>query len=157
MRHAIATAFAAFTLVILSAFPALAGHCSNAASAGNYGFTLTGTIILPTGPVSIAAVGRVKLESNGTASGTEARSVGGDYADETLTGTFEINSDCTGTTTINFYEAGQLVRTSVLTLVADDDDREIRMVQKSLTLPNGAVLPVIATVEARKIGHDYGD
>src|SRR5215469_4358155 len=33
----------------------------------------------------------------------------------------------------------------------DNNEREIRMVQKSLTLPNGVALPVVMTVEARKI------
>jgi len=44
-----------------------------------------------------------------------------------------------------------LVRTSVLSLVFDNNQREIRMVQKSLTLPNGTALPVVITVEARKM------
>jgi hypothetical protein len=39
----------------------------------------------------------------------------------------------------------------VLALVFDNNEREIRMVQKSLELPNGAFLPVVVTVEARKI------
>ena len=157
MRHAITSAVTILSFLILFSLPARAGHCSTAAAAGSYGFTLSGTLILPTGPVPIAAVGRANLDADGSASGTEARSVGGDYADETFTGTFNINSDCTGTATINFYESGQLVRTSVLSVVIDDDNREIRMVQKSLTLPNGAVLPVVITVDARKIDHDKGD
>ena len=120
-------------------------------TAGKYGFTLTGTVILPTGPVPIAAVGRAVLEANGNVKGTESRSVGGGFADETFAGTYTLNSDCTGSATIAFYESGQLVRTSVLSLVFDDHEREIRMVQKSLELPNGTFLPVVITVEARKI------
>ena len=99
----------------------------------------------------IAAVGRADLKADGTVSGTEARNVGGQYADETFTGTFSINADCTGTTTLNFYAQGQLVRISVLSTIQDDDNNEIRMVQKSLTLPNGEVLPAILTVDARRI------
>jgi len=128
-----------------------ANSCSLAGSSGQYGFTLTGVVILPTGPVPIAAVGRANLDVAGNASGTESRSVGGGFADETFTGTYTVNSDCTGTATIQFYELGQLVRTSVLSLVFDDSQREIRMVQKSLQLPNGAFLPVVVTVEARRI------
>jgi len=55
------------------------------------------------------------------------RSVGGGFADETFTGTYAVNPDCTGNTTLNFYESGQLVRTSVLSLVFDNSEREIRM------------------------------
>ena len=102
-------------------------------------------------PVTIAAVGRASLDATGIASGTESRSVGGEFADETFTGTYSVNADCTGTATINFYESGQLVRTSVLSMVFDANNREIRMVQKSLQLPDGAFLPVVVTVEAKRI------
>jgi len=130
---------------------ASAAQCSLAGSSGQYGFTLTGVLILPTGPVTIAAVGRASLDADGNASGTESRSVGGEFADETFTGTYSVNAGCTGTATINFYESGQLVRTSVLSLVFDANQREIRMVQKSLQLPDGALLPVVVTVEAKRI------
>ena len=125
--------------------------CSLAKSAGSYGFTLTGTVILPTGPIPIAAVGRANLDAAGNASGTESRSVGGGFANETFTGTYTVDTDCTGSATLNFYESGQLVRTSVLTVVFDNNEREIRMVQKSLQLPNAAFLPVVITVAARRI------
>ena len=144
-------AVAVFAFAAALAMPAQAGQCSTAKGAGSYAFTLSGSLVLPTGPVPIAAVGRADLKADGTVSGTEARNVGGQYADETFTGTFSINADCTGTTTINFYEQGQLVRISVLSTIQDDDNNEIRMVQKSLTLPNGEALPAILTVDARRI------
>jgi hypothetical protein len=53
--------------------------------------------------------------------------------------------------TVNFFENGQLVRTSVLSIVLDDDKKELRMVQKSLRLPDESALPVVITVEARRI------
>ena len=137
--------------------PAQAGQCHFGSSAGAYGFTLSGVVILPTGPVPIAAVGRANLDASGNVSGTESRSVGGGFADETFTGTYTVNADCTGTTTIRFYESGQLVRTSVLSIVFDNNAREIRMVQKSLQLPNSAFLPVVITVEARRISFEVED
>jgi hypothetical protein len=157
LKNAVVVLVLAFGVGAVAA-PARAGHCSNAKSAGNYGLTLSGTLIIPgVGPAPIAAVVRVKLEADGTVSGTEARNVGGEYADETFTGTFTVNSDCTGTTTLNFFEAGQLVRISVLSFVIDDDSEEIRMVQKSLTLPNGATIPVILTAEGRRISRNDED
>jgi hypothetical protein len=148
----------ASALLLLSPVPsAQAAQCSLTNSAGKYGFTLSGTVILPTGPVPIAAVGRAVLDANGNASGTESRSVGGDFAVETFTGTFTVNADCTGSTTLHFYEAGKLVRTSVLSLVFDSSGHEIRMVQKSLQLPDGAFLPVVITVDARKISSEDDD
>ena len=130
---------------------ARAQGCSLQGVAGNYGFTLTGLLILPTGAVPIAAVGAATVDPKGNVTGTEARTVGGNYADETLQGTLTVNGQCTGSMTLNFYESGQLVRTSVLSIVFDDSQREIRMVQKSLQLPNGVVLPVVITVEGKKI------
>jgi hypothetical protein len=147
---------AAFSLAGLSP-AAVARSCSTAKTAGNYGFTLTGVVNLPTGAVPIAAVGRAALDSNGNVSGTEARSVGGGFADETFTGTYTVNADCTGTTTLQFFEFGQLVRTSVLSIVFDNNEREIRMVQKSLQLANGTFLPVVITAQARRIFHDDED
>jgi hypothetical protein len=130
---------------------AQARSCSMQGVAGNYGFTLTGVVILAIGPVPLAAVGRAKLDETGNASGTESRSVGGGFADETFTGTYTVNPDCTGTATLQFYESGQLVRTSELSLVFDNNEREIRMVQKSLQQPSGAFLPVVIIVQARRI------
>jgi|SRR5215472_4057075 len=140
----------AFAIASLSS-PARASHCSLAASAGDYGFTLNGILVLPSGPVPIAGVGRATVNPDGTVSGTEARNVGGEFANETFNGTFAINPDCTGTLTLNFFEAGQLVRVSVLSTVMDDNNQEFRMVQQSLTLPNGASVPAILTGEVRRI------
>jgi hypothetical protein len=127
-----------------------AANCSTATVAGSWGFTLTGTLLLPTGPVPAAAVGRVTVDNKGNGVGTEARNVGGQYADETLTATWTVNPDCTGTLNANIYENGQLVRISVTTITFDDNSSEFRMVQKSLTLPDGTELPVVITIEGRK-------
>lgn len=125
--------------------------CSTDTVAGSWGFTLTGTLILPSGSVPVAAVLRGTADTEGNVTGTEARSVGGGYADETFTGKWTVNSDCTATASVSFYEAGQLVRVSLVTIVFDGNSREVRMVQKSLTLPDGTQLPVVVTVEGRKI------
>jgi len=125
-------------------------HCSTAMVAGEWAGTLTGTLLLPTGPVPVAGVVRATVDINGNYTGTEARTIGGGYADETITGSWTVNPDCTGTNTLNAYESGQLVRTSVLTIVFDDNSKQVRMVQKSLTLPDGTQLQVVITVEGRK-------
>jgi hypothetical protein len=153
--HVLGGVFFLASLLIVPA--ANAQSCSLTGSAGKYGFTLTGVVILGTGPVPIAAVGRAALDATGNVSGTESRSVGGGFADETFTGTYSVNPDCTGTATLNFYESGQLVRTSILSILFDNNEREIRMVQKSLQLPNGAFHPVVITVEARRIFTEDGD
>jgi hypothetical protein len=59
---------------------------------------------------------RVTADVNGNLTGTEARSVGGDYADETLSGNWTVSADCTAASTLSFYQAGELVRVSVITI-----------------------------------------
>jgi hypothetical protein len=154
-RHIARTTLAIIFVVTLcmALVPAVqaADHCSNAKAAGTWGLTLTGTLILPTGPVPGAAVGRVRIGADGDVSGTEARNVGGGFANETLTGSLTVNSDCTATLTVNIYESGVLVRTSVLAAVFVDDSNKVRMVQESLTLPDGTTIPVVITVEGIRL------
>jgi hypothetical protein len=146
------------TLTIVFSFALLAGlapraraaTCSTVTVAGNWGFTLSGTLILPSGPVPAAAVLKGTADLEGNLTGTEARNVGGSYADETFTGKWTVNPDCTGSVIVNFYEAGQLVRVSDASIVFDDNSKEVRMVQKSLTLPDGTQLPAVVTVEGKK-------
>ena len=150
------TAYTTLMIVFCVAFlaglaPAAQGvTCSTATVAGNWAATLSGVLILPTGQVPVAAVIRATADTEGNLTGTEARSVGGDYADETLRGSWAVNADCTGTGTFNFYLAGQLVRVSAVTVVFDENSKQLRMIQKSLTLPDGTQLPVVVTVEGKK-------
>jgi hypothetical protein len=132
-------------------------HCSTAKAAGRWGATLTGTLILPTGPVPGAAVGTLSVDAAGNISGTQARNVGGDFANETIIGTWTVNRHCTGTFIAYIYESGELVRTSVLSLVFDDNLRQIRMVQQSLTLPDGTKIPVVVTVEGKRLFFNSSD
>jgi hypothetical protein len=106
--------------------------------------------ITSTGAVPVAAVGKVSVDPSGRVTGSESRSVGGDYAEETMSGTLTLNSDCTGTITVEFFENEALVRTSVLSVVFVSGQTELQMVQKSLTLPNGVTVPVVITANAKK-------
>jgi hypothetical protein len=131
---------------------AYADNCSNATVAGSWGLTLTGTLLLPSGPVSGAAVATLNADPAGNVTGTEARNVGGGFANETIVGSWSVNGNCTGTITANIYESGVLVRTSVLSLVFDENSTEIRMLQQSLTIPpNGVTIPVVITVQGKKM------
>jgi hypothetical protein len=136
-----------------------AEHCSNAKAAGQWGFTLTGTLLFPapTGPVPGAAVGRLTVDAAGNISGTEARNVGGGFANETITGSWTVNSDCTATVTANIYESGVLVRTSVLSAVFDDNSNKLRAVQQSLTNPDGSTIPVVITLDGDRLFRGRGD
>jgi len=148
------------TLYMMTLAPeASAQTCSLATIAGSWAATLTGTVLFPApptgqGPVPVAAVLRFNVDTAGKVSGTEARNVGGGFANETLKGTASVNPNCTGTATVMFFESGALQRTSVLSLVFDVLSTHVRMVQKSLTLPDGTKLPVVVTVEGEKLGGD---
>jgi hypothetical protein len=149
-RRTLTIAFSALLIVALAP-TSQAATCSAATVKGDWALTLSGTLLLPTGPVPVAAVVRAALNLDGTITGAEARNVGGGYADETMSGTYTVNPDCTGSAVVNFYEAGQLVRTSALAMIFDDNSKQVRMVQKSLTLPDGVTqLPVVILVEGRK-------
>lgn len=146
-------------VVALSAVPSVhAQQCSLAGVAGKWGYTYTGTVFLPTGGgVPVAAVGQFTLDADGNLSGTQTRSNGGVSAQETITAKVTVNADCAGTGAVTVYQSGLPVRSAVLALVFDDDSREIRGIFESLTLTNGPSLPVVVTVEARKISLPSGD
>src|SRR5438309_12072950 len=98
-----ARVLAAIGLFLLLAGPGLHAACTSATAAGTFGFTTTGALILPAGPVPVAAVGLVTLELNGNITGSQDRSVGGAFAHETITGTFTINRDCAIVVIANVY------------------------------------------------------
>jgi len=129
--------------------PGLHAACSTASVAGKFGFTTTGSIPA-VGPV--AATGIFTQDASGNITGTQTRSLNGGVADETFTGTATVNSDCTGTDTIQVFQDGNLVRTTTLHVVYDDNGREARAIFTSLVLqPSGVSLPSIITIEARKL------
>jgi hypothetical protein len=132
-----------------------AQRCSLAKAAGTWGFTLTGTLFVPN-PVPGAAVGRLTIDTAGNVSGTEARNVGGGFANETTTGSWTVNSDCTGTLTSSVYESGVLVRNSVFAFVLVDNSTKLRAVQESLKLPDGTNIPAVITADGNMLFPDEG-
>jgi hypothetical protein len=141
--------FALFFVAVLMAGTAQAhdGHCSAASVAGKWTFTTTGSIPA-IGPV--AAVGSYVADAAGNLKGGQTRSLNGDVADETFTGTATVNADCTGTDVIQVFESGVLVRTSTLSIEYDDDGQNARAIFTSLILPDGTSLPTILTIDAKR-------
>ena len=124
-----------FTALVGAVPAAQARSCSLEGVAAKYGYTTTGTI--PT-LGAIAGVGHVTLEANGNLTGAQTVSFNGTIVPETLSGTYTVNADCTGTTTVNVYHGGVLARTSNLNLVWDNNQREFR----AIFLTPGTVLTV---------------
>jgi hypothetical protein len=139
-------------LTLLSVAPKVHAACSNATILGNWGFTGTGVVILPTGAVPVGAVGTVHFDLEGNVSGGQDRSLGGGVAHETISGTYTISGDCALTITANVYDdSGNLQRTTVLKGVVVNSGKESRMIYESIILPNGAPLPSVLTLEANRI------
>ena len=156
MKHQSARTMVFTALVLAVAAVAWADggpRCSNARVAGDWGYTKTGTLFHPAlGAVPFATMGKLTLEADGTLSGVNTGSVNGAVSNDLLSGTFQINSDCTGTATIEVHDqSGSLLRTLAMALVVDDNWRELRGLVTSLVLPNGASLMSVITAQARRM------
>lgn len=143
-------------LILFALFvPSLQAACTNATAAGRFGFTTTGTLILPTGPAPVGAVGLITFDLSDNATGSQDRSVGGAFAHETLTGTLTVNRDCTISLLANVFDSsGNLVRTSTIDGVLVNNGKQIRAIFETVVLANGVSLPSVLTIEANRIrGH----
>ena len=156
MKHTVFSRVASIVAVALLAAATLvhaqdSRHCSNATSAGNWGFTTNGVLLLPTGAVPVAAAGRFTQDISGNLTGGQVRSVGGGVARETFTGTVTTNPDCTAKYTIIVYDdSGNLVRTSVLAAVFTNNGKKAHVLFESIVLPNGASLPSVLSIDGEK-------
>ena len=128
-----------------------ASQCSTASTAGNWGYTYTGTIYTPAGPLPAASVGRFHQDSGGNISGSQNRSVAGQSGLEDISGTVSVNSDCTSSGTVEVRVNGQLLRTAGLALVYDSSGNHMRAIFQSLTLPDGTNVPVVITIDANRV------
>lgn|GEM_PF-1209780 len=127
-----------------------AGQCSQATAAGNWAYTYNGTVFVPN-PLPIAAVGHFHQDAKGNVTGSQTFTLGGVAEQEDITGTVTVNADCTGTATIQVFVAGQLQRTSVLSVAYDSDLTHGRAIFQSVTLPDGSHLPVVITFDASRV------
>lgn len=129
------------------------GSCSYARVAGEWGYTFTATLILPTGPVPFAGVGRYTLDSAGNFSGTQVSNRGGITSEDIIIGTATVNPYCTGTFTVGIYDqSGNLLRTAIWAMVYVDKANEIRSILTSLVLqPSGTSVPAVATDTAKRL------
>jgi len=131
MKRAIArtTLVVAFVTVFALgiASSAQAQGCSNSIQ-GSFGYTSTGNL-LPVyaqhfaGP--FAEVGRQTFNPNGTTQATATLSANGNILKVTIEGTYTVNSDCTGSMTLNVSPLGATVHVD---FVIDDNGAEIRAI-----------------------------
>jgi hypothetical protein len=128
-----------------------AAQCSTASTAGNWGYTYTGTIYTPAAPLPAASVGRFHQDSGGNITGSQNRSVAGQSGLEDISGTVSVNNDCTASATIEVRANGQLLRTAGLALVFDSSGNHSRGIFQSLTLPDGTSVPVVITIDGNRV------
>ncbi len=147
--------FIAAVLMSMGTTVSAHGHrtCTVRDVAGDWAYLKTGTIVLPSGAVPFAAVGRITLDHEGNLTGTQDNSVGGSVGKGELRGTWSVEPDCTCAMSVEVIDAssGALLRTVHMAVLFDDGGAELRGIVTSLVLPNGAILPQAITGTARKI------
>ena len=145
----VAIVFAVVVIVSVTA-TAEAGDaaCSAARAAGTYGVSDSGTVV---GIGPRAAVALLTLDAAGNIKGKVTASLNGSVTNGTLSGTYTVNPDCTGTTTFGEFDpSGNLMITATVALVWDNNMREFRFLFTSTLLPNGTALETVINGDARK-------
>jgi hypothetical protein len=153
-KGTLAAAVACLTLVAAST--AHAAACSNTSLKGTYGQTISGQLLPGSGVVLPQnGVAMTTFDGKGTFTQVDFVVINGSptstgFASET--GTYAINSDCTGTATIN-YPNGSWID---LELVVVNQGREFRTVVSALNMGGNAV-PANIGSSGVKVGNAEGD
>ena len=143
--------FAVAVVVSMAATARAQGpECTLALTAGKWGFTTSGTVV---GVGPRASVGIFTLDAAGHfLDGKVTANLNGSVTDETASGTYTVNPDCTGTFAIAiFNQSGNKILTATLDIVFDNNVRELRAIFTSVVLPNGTPLATVITADGRKL------
>jgi len=155
MKHRIAQTWLVglFTIALVAsiAVPVRADdddHCSLKRAAGKWSFTDNGTVV---GVGPRVAVGILTLDSGGKVSnGLATSSLNGAVAQETFSGTYTVNADCTGTIQVTISSGGVELFAITLNSAFDRDMKHIRAVFTSVVEPNGTSLPTVIALDGNK-------
>ena len=122
--------------------------CSLARSAGTWSLTDQGTVV-GIGPRT--AVGVFTLDKAGNVlNGVGTSSLNGAIANETFSGTYAVNPDCTGTLSVEIFASGIELFAVTANLAFDDDMKHMRAIFTLVQPPNGPPLPTVINFDARK-------
>jgi hypothetical protein len=90
------------TALALGIAPKAKAACTNATLQGTYAFTSTGatTAASPAGAGLVAEVGTQTFDGHGNTTGAATLSGNGTLYELSITGTYQVNSNCTGTFTL---------------------------------------------------------
>ena len=76
--------------------------CSNASLEGTFAYTVAGSVLAPPQFAGLfASVGAQTFDGNGGTTATATVSLSGNILKVTITGTYTVNPDCTGSMTLN--------------------------------------------------------
>ena len=138
-----------FALALVSLVPSAHGQqCSLALAAGKYGFTDSGRVV-GIGPRAADAL--LTLDSAGNIGGPVTASLNGSVTHSTLSGTYTVNRDCTGTASFSEVDQSGNAITATVDFVWVDNMREILFIFTSATLANGTPLGTVINGNARKV------
>jgi len=152
---ALVIVFAA-TIVMSVAATAQAGNsCSFARAAGKYGTIDSGTVVSIGGTVvnfPRAANALLTLDTAGNIGGPVTASLNGGVTHSTLSGTYTVSRDCTGSASFSeLDQSGTLMLTATVDFVWVNNMREIIFIFTSATLANGTPLETVINGTARKL------
>ena len=148
-QTALAVLFAVGMVVSMAA-PAHAGDrsCSTANAAGKWSLTDQGTVV-GIGPRT--AVGIFTLDGAGNLqNGVATSSLDGSIASETFSGTYTVNSDCTGTINVTIYSGSTELFAVTLFTAFDSDMRHLRGIFTSAVTPGGTALSTVVNLDAKR-------
>ena len=126
---------------------------------GEWGYTETGMVVLPTNPptvVNAVAVGKYTFDDSGNFTGTQHSNTsisGKDSVLDTKIGTYIMNSDFTGQLILDVYDPSNVhLRHSVWDIVVADNGNEIRGIMESMVMyPSGASVSPVITMTATRL------
>ena len=133
-RIGLAIALAIPILVVINARAQDDEGCSITTLTGSFGIQVTGSIVA-NGPIgSVAEVGVIEFDGAGGASQTTTISLNGTIISNrsSLSGSYQINSDCTGDFAFVLPVAPGITATSTSHFVVVDHGREIRLVNSGV-------------------------
>ncbi len=138
-----------FACIFLVSLTAMAGDdfiCSPANVAGTWGYIETATIINAGISYPYASVGIYTLDAQGHMSGARTGSMAGTTLRAKIVGIATVNSDCTGTENLSFYdESGNLIGTATKALLYVNKGREAN---KIIT---ATAAPMVAITKAKRV------
>jgi len=139
-------------IVAILGIPAAAkageSSCSLSRAAATWTFTDSGTVI---GVGPRVAFGKFTLNASGNLlNGVATSSLNGVIADETFHGTYTVNSDCTGTISIEIFSGDTELFAVSVGVLFDDRMQRVNGIFTSVVTPGGASLPTAIAVEGRR-------